>query len=221
MASEEAKTSAISDKKGTSKREEIREKIERLMDAQTTLEKNEEEIFKLLSSISKDEIEIRVSKNMAALYEKKIALLNEIHSAIDANPDHCYKIVAMGDIAREKCDRIQCMTIFTKFSKSAAIAEKRLVENKETLSTLRGINDDLLATLEGGTGKYNLAKVEKPSCGICTHDYNKTSCIQAAIRFCGHMYCEKCLDQLLKSTKRCPTCAKPFTKKDIQRLFAS
>jgi hypothetical protein len=80
MASEEAKTSAISDKKGTSKREEIREKIERLMDAQTTLEKNEEEIFKLLSSISKDEIEIRVSKNMAALYEKKIALLNEIHS---------------------------------------------------------------------------------------------------------------------------------------------
>lgn len=80
MASKEAKTSAISDKNGTSKREEIREKIERLMDAQTTLEKNEEEIFKLLSSISKDEIEIKVSKNMAALYEKKIALLNEIHS---------------------------------------------------------------------------------------------------------------------------------------------
>ncbi|CBY43336.1 unnamed protein product, partial [Oikopleura dioica] len=87
--------------------------------------------------------------------------------------------------------------------------------------TLREINDDLLAILEGGTEKYNLAKVEKPSCGICANDYNKTDCIQAAIRFCGQKYCEKCLDQLLKTTKRCPTCAKPFTKKDIQRLFDS
>ena len=77
MASEEAKTS---DKNVKSKRDDIREKIERLMDAQTTLENNEDEIFKLQSSISKDEIEIKISKNMAALYEKKIALLNEIHS---------------------------------------------------------------------------------------------------------------------------------------------
>ena len=77
MASEEAKTS---DKNVKSKRDDIREKIERLMDAQTTLENNEDEIFKLQSSISKDEIEIKISKNMAAHYEKKIALLNEIHS---------------------------------------------------------------------------------------------------------------------------------------------
>ena len=80
MASEKATTSAKSDKTGTSKRDEIREKIERLNDAQTTLEANEKEIIKLISSISKDEIEVKNNKNMAALYEKKIALLNEIHS---------------------------------------------------------------------------------------------------------------------------------------------
>ncbi|CBY31950.1 unnamed protein product [Oikopleura dioica] len=177
-SSEEEKSSAISDNTWTSESDEIREKIKQINDTDTTIEANKKQIIKLISLISKDEIELINNNNMAARCEKKIALLNEIYLTIDANPEHCNIVVK----EREKCE-----CIMRKMKKNAANAEKRLFENKKNKSMLREINDGLFATLKG--------EFEKPSCGICRNDYNKSDCIQAAIRFCGHKYCRKCLNQ--------------------------
>jgi len=62
---------------------------------------------------------------------------------------------------------------------------------------------------DGSTGSY-LGK----DCVVCLSPITDVS---AAI--CGHVFCEGCLLQSIRSQGKCPTCRRPLTENDIHPLF--
>ncbi|XP_050305378.1 uncharacterized protein LOC126742674 isoform X2 [Anthonomus grandis grandis] len=54
---------------------------------------------------------------------------------------------------------------------------------------------------------------DAPCCPVCLEQLGGGR--QAMSTLCGHMFCEPCLQQVIKSTKSCPSCRKRLTKKSM------
>jgi hypothetical protein len=58
-----------------------------------------------------------------------------------------------------------------------------------------------------------------PTCGICLEHMGAGTSRQMWSATCGHIYCGGCLKSAVKATRKCPTCRKNLTVKQIHQVF--
>eukprot|EP00243_Klebsormidium_subtile_P011729 TRINITY_DN6779_c0_g2_i3.p1 TRINITY_DN6779_c0_g2~~TRINITY_DN6779_c0_g2_i3.p1 ORF type:complete len:243 (-),score=21.88 TRINITY_DN6779_c0_g2_i3:148-876(-) len=54
----------------------------------------------------------------------------------------------------------------------------------------------------------------KFTCSICLENMK-----EEATTICGHIFCKQCIMDSIKATKKCPTCRKKLSVKDVHRIY--
>ncbi|GAQ79905.1 Zinc finger RING-type domain containing protein [Klebsormidium nitens] len=54
----------------------------------------------------------------------------------------------------------------------------------------------------------------KFTCSICLENMK-----EEATTICGHIFCKQCILDSIKATKKCPTCRKKLSSKDVHRIY--
>lgn len=97
---------------------------------------------------------------------------------------------------------------------------------QNTLSC-RDLVDLTTPSEEGQYISSNVTKKRKPapsaevkeiklSCAICMENMKEET-----TTICGHVFCKKCIVRAIEVNKRCPTCRKKLTMKNIHRIYIS
>lgn len=94
---------------------------------------------------------------------------------------------------------------------------------KKTEEVLNSVST-LLDSIQGEEkGKQNSAckrdksPENKPSCPICLETFGDT--VKAATTLCGHIFCYSCINEVARTTKRCPTCRKVVNAKKFHAVY--
>lgn len=77
-------------------------------------------------------------------------------------------------------------------------------------------------TASGGATAGNAASAEKGvTCPVCldTSQEIRSSGRQLFSTTCGHVFCNQCINDSIKTQKRCPSCRKKLTSRQIHPLF--
>lgn len=72
------------------------------------------------------------------------------------------------------------------------------------------------AQAEKGGVNLDESECTPPQCPICMELVRKR---RPHSTFCGHIFCGDCIDQAIKSQKKCPMCNKTLSAKQIFRIY--
>lgn len=96
---------------------------------------------------------------------------------------------------------------------------------KTTNNSVISINDSINTSVEIiDTKKITKNKSKLPrekeknrlECPVCLENLKNKQLIST---ICGHVFCKPCADNVIKTTKACPTCRKKLTSKRIHPLY--
>ncbi|KAK9869990.1 hypothetical protein WA026_006089 [Henosepilachna vigintioctopunctata] len=100
------------------------------------------------------------------------------------------------------------------------------IENycKETENLLKDANA-LLDKFAGNSNENTSELTKSPTnerekgLGECPICYDKLAQKQVMSTQCGHLFCKDCIERIVKTVKKCPTCRKTVNKKKIFSIF--
>ncbi|CRG93614.1 trophozoite exported protein 1, putative [Plasmodium gallinaceum] len=222
------------------------EKKQEQVDEMITQIKNKEleSLEKYNNKVNKAYVEEKL-KQLESSYQDKMSCINSIYEKYEKFVNlyltlffHARKNAVISDSARE-----EQMSIFIKlkqkyeyiFQKKNEISNilknvydcnRKLIEQ---CKTLHKENENLQNTLSNQINiskdiskKDNHLLVEENNelrrrliCSVCMENFRNYIIIK-----CGHIYCENCIFNNIKTRNRkCPQCKIPFDKKDLQKIF--
>ncbi|CAG9769429.1 unnamed protein product [Ceutorhynchus assimilis] len=89
---------------------------------------------------------------------------------------------------------------------------------KKTDEILRDVELSIEALHPKPDPKPPAAEIEAPSCPVCLDQYDAGP-RQAMTTLCGHVFCKTCITNVVRVSKKCPTCRKGLTKNKYHPVY--
>jgi len=156
---------------------------------------------------------------------------NETNECIDLTEDDSFVM----DNNSESDPEVQCISSVIRDQDLCIIRDKsRTNRRKGTDRSPLKPNDDIIeikdsqtlqipitgSTQSGSPSKRSVKKCIK--CPVCLDESTvfEVSSRQLVSTVCGHLFCDRCISEVIRTTKACPTCRKKITtKKGFHPIF--
>lgn len=104
---------------------------------------------------------------------------------------------------------------------SSTSIKQSLIDHKnktaDILGSISNLFDEISSNTNSELPKPPIPDSPKRTCPVCL----ETLCgeVEVMSTTCGHIFCKTCIDRIVKTIKRCPTCRKVVNKKKVHKIF--